>query len=333
MASTLTSTTRRALLRAGAALGCAAPWPGSGRAQDGWPSRPIRLIVPFTPGGVTDTAGRLIADALAQQLGQSVVVENKPGASGNIGMALAKAAPADGYTLVVGFDGTLVINPHVFAKPGFDSLKDFAPIGKIGDASLVLAAHPSVPANNLAELIAYSKTQTGGLSYGTSGTGSTPHLGGELLKSKTGANLVHVPYKGGGQAVADAVGGSIALVYAAVAGAIGHLQAGKLRAIAVSGPQRLQALPEVPTFEQAGIADFVVNSWVGLLAPAALDAALVARLNATLNRVLAAPDVRDKLRMAGIEATPGSSGEFQRQIERDLVRYGPLAKAAGIALQ
>jgi tripartite-type tricarboxylate transporter receptor subunit TctC len=303
------------------------------RAQDSWPSRPIRLLVPFSPGGVTDTSGRLIAEALAARLGQSVVVENKPGASGNIGMVLAKTAPADGYTLVMAFDGTVVINPHVFAKLPFDSIKDFAAVGKVGDAALVLAAHAELPVKTLNDVVALSKTRSDGLAYGTSGTGSTPHIACELLKIRTGANLVHVPYKGGGQAVADAAGGNIALAYVAVAGALGFIKAGKLRAIAVSGPQRLPDLPDVETFEQAGISDFVVNSWVGVLAPAATPEAIVARLNAALNAVLGDNETRQRLRNAGIEATPGSGDAFRRQIEHDLARYGPIVKAAGIEPQ
>jgi tripartite-type tricarboxylate transporter receptor subunit TctC len=159
-------------------------------AQDMWPSKPIRLVVPFTPGGVTDTSGRLIAEHLGKRLGQQVVVDNKPGASGNIGTALVKTAPGDGYTLLLGFDGTMVINPHVFAKSPFDTVKDFAPIGKIGDATLILVAHPDVPVKTLGDVIALSKSRPGGLSYGTSGTGGTPHVAGELLKCRVPDNCI-----------------------------------------------------------------------------------------------------------------------------------------------
>jgi len=303
------------------------------QAQDAWPAKPIRLVVPFTPGGVTDTSGRLIAEQLGKRLGQQIVVDNKPGASGNIGTALAKAAPADGYTLVLGFDGTMVINPHVFAKLPFDTIKDFAPVGKIGNATLILVANPDVPAKNLQEVIALSKTTAGGLSFGTSGTGGTPHIAGELLKMRSGAVLTHVPYKGGGQAMTDVLGGQIPLVYTAVAGAHGHVKSGKLRAIAVSSAQRTSALPDVPTFIESGVADFVVDSWVGLLAPANTPAAIVARLNTELNAVLADPAVREKLRVMGIEATPGSAQQFGDEMKRDIARYGPVVKAAGIAVE
>jgi tripartite-type tricarboxylate transporter receptor subunit TctC len=302
-------------------------------AQETWPAKPIRLIVPFTPGGVTDTSGRLIADALGKRLGQQVIVDNKPGASGNIGTALAKSAPADGYTLVLGFDGTMVINPHVFAKLPFDTLKDFAPVGKIGNATLILVAHPELPAKTLTEVIALSKSRPGGLSFGTSGTGGTPHIAGELLKLRTGADLTHVPYKGGGQAMTDVLGGQIPLVYTAVAGAHGHVKSGKLRAIAVSSAQRTTALPDVPTFQESGVADFVVDSWVGLLAPANTPPAILGRLNAELNTALTDPAVREQLRIMGIEATPGSAAQFRDEMRRDLARYGPVVKAAGIALE
>ena len=306
---------------------------GSAQAQDAWPSKPIRLVVPFTPGGVTDTSGRLIADYLGKRLGQQIVVDNRPGASGNIGTSLVRTAAPDGYTLVLGFDGTMVINPHVFAKTPFDTVKDFAPVGKIGDATLILVAHPDVPVKNLSDVVALSKSQQGGLSFGTSGTGGTPHIAGELLKAKTNANLTHIPYKGGGQAMTDVLGGTIPLVYTAVAGAFGHVKSGKLHAIAVSSAQRSTALPDVPTFIESGVPDFVVNSWVGILAPVATPAPIVARLNTELNAVLNDPAVREKLRLMGIDATPGSADQFGSEIKRDLARYGQVVKSAGIRIE
>lgn len=303
------------------------------QAQDAYPSKPIRLVVPFTPGGVTDTSGRVIAEFLGKRLGQQVVVDNKPGASGNIGSALVKAAPADGYTLVLAFDGTMVINPHVFPNLPFDTLKDFTSIGKIGDATLILVAHPDAPVKSIQDVIAVSKTREGGLAFGTSGTGGTPHLAGELLKLRTGAKLTHVPYKGGGQAMTDVLGGQIPLVYTAVAGAHGFVKQGKLRALAVSSAQRTPALPDVPTFQEAGVPDFVVNSWVGLLAPAGLPPAIAQKLNTELNAVLNDPAARDKLRTLGIEPTPGTADRFREEMRRDLARYGEVVKAAQIRIE
>ena len=319
---------RRHWLQA-ALLGASLTLMGSAIAQS-YPTKPIRLIVPFTPGGVTDTSGRLIAEQLSKRLGQQVIVDNKPGASGMIGTQQVAAAEADGYTLLLGFDGTLVINPHVFPKIGFDSVKDFAPIGKIGDAVLILVANPSFPAKNLKDLIALSKTQAGGLSYGTSGTGGTPHIAGELLRQRTGANLVHVPYKGGGQALTDVLGGNIPLVYTAIAGAIPHVKSGKLLPIAVSSSKRASSMPDVATFIENGVTDFEASSWVGLLAPAKTPRAIVARLTAELTAILNDPEVKERLNGMGITATPGTAESFGAEISRDLAKYGPVVKAAGI---
>ena len=325
-------TTRRAFVIAACAGSGATARPA--RAQEGFPNRPIRLVVPFVPGGVTDSSGRLIADFLSRRLGQQVVVDNKPGASGNIGTAQVVGSAADGYTLLLAFDGTMVINPHVFAKVPFDTLNDFAPIGRIGSAALILAAHPDLPAKTLLEVIELSKGKP--LPYGTSGIGGTPHIAGEMLAQRTGAKLEHVPYKGGGQAMTDAMGGAIPLVYTAVAGAQGHVKSGKLKAIAVSGAQRVGSLPDVPTFIESGLPtlkDFVVESWVGLLAPAKTPLAVVARLNGDLNAVLNDAPVRERLAVLGIEPTPGTPEQFGQQMRRDLAAYGPIVRAAGIKLE
>jgi tripartite-type tricarboxylate transporter receptor subunit TctC len=314
---------RRLLAIAATLVVCAA-------AQGQYPEKSIRLIVPFAPGGVTDTSGRVVAEALAKRLGQAIVVENKAGASGNIGTQQVAASPPDGYTLLLGFDGTLVINPHVFANFPIDVVKDLDPIGKIGDATLILVAHPSFPAKTLQDLIAYSKTQPNGVSYGTSGVGGTPHIAGELLKMRTGANLTHIPYKGGGQAMTDALGGNVPLVYTAVAGAFPHLKSGRLVAIAVSSAQRAPSLPEVPTFIESGVADFEATSWVALLGPAKMPRAIVEKLNLELNAVLSDPAIVEKLAVLGIVATPGPPKQLADQIRTDLARYGPVVKAAGI---
>jgi tripartite-type tricarboxylate transporter receptor subunit TctC len=295
-----------------------------------YPDKPIRLVVPFAAGGVTDTSGRVVAEALSKRLGQPIVIENKPGASGNIGTQMVVNAQPDGYTLVLGFDGTLVINPHVFANFPFDVATELAPIGKIGDATLIIVAHPSFPAKTLQELIAYSKKQPGGVSYGTSGVGGTPHIAGELLKQRTGANLTHIPYKGGGQAMTDALGGQIPLVYTAVAGAYTHLKAGRLVPIAVSSRVRAPSLPEVPTFIESGVADFDVSAWVAILAPARTPRAIVDKLNRELNAVLRSPEMVEKLATLGIVATPGTPEQLGEQIRNDLAKYEKVVKAAGI---
>jgi tripartite-type tricarboxylate transporter receptor subunit TctC len=298
-----------------------------------WPAKPIRLVVPFTPGGVTDTSGRLIAEQLSKRLGQQVVVENKPGASGNIGTQQVANAEPDGHTLLLGFDGTLVINPHVFPKVGFDPVKDLVAIGKIGDATLILVSNPQFKPKTLRELIDASKADPHGFSYGTSGTGGTPHIAGELLRQRTGARLTHIPYKGGGQAMTDVLGGNIPLVYTAVAGAIGHIKTGQLHPVAVSSARRSASLPDVPTFIESGVPDFDLSSWVGVLGPARLPPAIVQRLNTELQAVLNDPQVREKLTVMGITATPGAPQQFADQIRNDLLRYEAVVKAAGIRLE
>jgi tripartite-type tricarboxylate transporter receptor subunit TctC len=321
-----------ALAAAALALVLAGPAAAQGAAPGGdpYPAKPLRLVVPFATGGVTDTSARVVAEALGKRLGQQVVVDNRPGASGNIGTQLVATSPPDGYTLLLAFDGTMVINPHVFAKVPFDTLKDFSPIGRIGDAVLIVVANPGVKASTLQELVALSKATPGGLSYGTSGIGGTPHVAGELLAQRTGAQLQHVPYKGGGQAITDAIGGALPLVYTAVAGAQAHVKSGRLKAIAVSSATRSSSLPDVPTFAESGVADFVVSSWVGILAPAGTPPAVVRRLNAELNAVLADPAVKDRLAVLGIEPSPGTPERFLEDMRRDLAKYGPVVKAAGI---
>lgn len=299
-------------------------------AQTVYPAKPVRLLVPFAPGGVADTSARVIAEQLTRRLGQQVLVENKAGASGNIGTQAVALAEPDGYTLLLAFDGTMVINPHVFEKVPFDTLNDFTPVGKIGDAVLVLVAHPGVNAKNLKELIALSKSQSGGLFYGTSGSGGTAHVAGELFKQKTGANLTHMAYKGGAQAMVDVLGGNIPLGFVAVAGAAQHIKTGRVNALAITGSQRISSLPQVPTFMESGVPEVDVNSWVGLLAPAKTPRAVVERLNTELNAVLADPEIKERLKSFGIYATPGSTQKFGDEIKKDLARYAHIVKAAGI---
>ena len=299
-------------------------------AQTNYPNRPIRLIIPFTPGGVTDTSGRYIAEQLSLKLGQQVIADNRPGASGNIGAQMVASAEPDGYTLLLGYAGTLSINPSLFDKIPFDSVKDFAPIGKIGDAILIVVANNDFQGKTLADVIAISKKDPNGLSYGTSGAGGTPHIAGELLKQKTGANLVHVPYKGGGQALIDLLGGNIPLVYTAVAGATQYVKSGRIKAIAVSSAKRSPSLPDVPTFTESGIKDFEIDDWVGLLAPAKTPKPILTKLNQALNEILNSPEGKTRLLAMGITPTPGSPEKFGEQIKGDLIRFAPIVKGVQI---
>jgi tripartite-type tricarboxylate transporter receptor subunit TctC len=302
-------------------------------AQD-WPSRPLRIIVPFSPGGVADNSARVVAEPLGQRLGQQVLVENRPGASGNIGTQQVATAAPDGYTLLLGFDGTMVINPHVFARIPFDTLKDFAPVTKLGDATLILVAHaPSVPAKNLAEFIAMAKSMSRNWPYGTSGTGGTPHLAGEMLKQRTGLQLEHIPYKGGGQAITDVVGGQIPLVFTAIATAQQYVRAGRLTGLAVPGARRSAALPDVPTFQESGLAGFDVSSWVGIFAPAATPRAVVERLHKELATVLQSQFVKERYATLGIEPVGNAPAEFTMQVRADLARWQTVVKAANVRLE
>jgi tripartite-type tricarboxylate transporter receptor subunit TctC len=300
------------------------------QAQD-YPSKPIRIIVPFAPGGVADNSARVVAEPLGLRLGQQVVVENRPGASGNIGtQQVAQAAP-DGYTLLLGFDGTMVINPHVFPKIPFDTLGDFAAVTKLGDATLILVAHPSAGVRTLNELIQQAKAKP--FPYGTSGTGGTPHLAGELLKQRTGVQLEHVPYKGGGPAVVDVVGGQIPLVFTAIATAQQYVRSGRLVGLGVPGARRSAALPDVPTFVESGLAGFDVSSWVGIFAPAKTPAPVVQRLQKELATVLQTPFVRERYAVLGIEPVGNSPDDFRAQVGADLARWAQVVKAANVRVE
>ena len=244
---------------------------------------------------------------------------------------MAQSAP-DGYTLLLAFDGTMVINPFVFPKIPFDTVKDFAPVTKLGDAALVLVAHPSVPAKNFAELLAYSKANPGKLSFGHSGTGGTTHVAGELLKQRTGLDMTHIPYKSGGQAVIDTIGGQVPLSYSSVAGAQAHLKSGRLVGIGISTPRRLLSLPDVATFIEQGLAGFDVSSWVGVMAPVKTPRAVIDKLNAAIVAALKEPDLRERYATLGVEPVGNTPEQFAEQIRTDLARWQKVVEAAKIRL-
>lgn len=303
-------------------------------AAQEYPLKAVRIIVPFSPGGVTDNAARVIAEPLGARLGQQVIIDNRPGASGNIGTQMAAQAAPDGHTLVLGFDGTMVINPHVFAKLPFDTLRDFAPVTKLGDAALILVAHPSLPAKNLTQLVALARKMKGTtFAYGTSGTGGTPHLAGELLKQRTGLPLEHIPYKGGGQAIVDVLGGQIPLVFTAIATAQQYVKAGRLVGLGVPGAKRSPALPDVPTFIENGQADFIVASWVGVLAPAKTPRPIVEKLHREIAAALGTQQVRERYAALGIDVVGNSPEQFTEQVRSDLARWQKVVKAANIRLE
>ncbi|MFO1312791.1 MAG: tripartite tricarboxylate transporter substrate binding protein [Burkholderiales bacterium] len=329
----MSSFTGRRLFVAAAACALVATPPLAAFAQPAFPSKPVHMIVPFPPGGVSDAAARLVAEALSKRLGKEVVVENKPGATGNVaGQYVAQSEP-DGYTIMLVYNGVLTINPFVFSKMPFDAQKDFTPIGKIGDYPFILTVNPSVPAANLQELIALSKKTPKGLDYGTSGTGSNEHLIATLIVQKTGANLVHVPYKGGGPAMADAMAGHIPIGMASVAGGTALVKSGKLRPIVVSSAERWPSMPDVPTVVESGVPDVVVMSWIGLIGPARIPRPVVERINAELNASLETQEMKDKMMALGVRVTPGTPEAFRDEIRRDYDRFGPVIKAAGITVE
>ena len=298
-----------------------------------WPAKTVRIVVPFSPGGIADNSARTVADKLGARLGQPVVVENRPGAAGNIGAELVAKSPPDGYTLLLGYDGTIVVNPHIYAKTGFDVLRDFAPVTKLGDAGVLVVAHPSVPAKNLRELIELARAKPGTFAYGSAGTGSSAHLACEMLSQRTGTGLVHVPYKGGGQAIADAVGGQIPLACTAVAGAQQFMKTGRLRGLGLSSATRAAGAPDVPTFIESGLPGFVVDSWVGILAPANTPRPILERLQTEIAAVLNKPEVRERYSVLGIDPVGNKPEEYAAQIRADLARWGPVVKQANIRIE
>ena len=297
-------------------------------AQD-YPNRPIRLIVPYAPGGVTDNSVRALNDRLGARLGQQVNVENRPGAGGLVGTQVVAQAPADGYTILLGFDGNFVISPFTVANLGFDPIRDFAPVTKLGDAGILLVAHPSVAASNLQELLALSKQKPGTLSFGSAGSGQTSHVVGELLKIETGIDMLHIPYKGGGPALVDVVGGQIPLASTFIAGANQYLRQGRIKAIGVSSAKRDPALPEVPTFLEQGV-KVEATSWVGILAPAKTPRPIIDRLQRELAAVLQEPEVRQRYATLGLNPVGNTPEQFGEQIRADLARWEPVVKKAGI---
>ncbi len=301
-------------------------------ATSAYPNKPIKLIVPYSPGGFADSGARAISEALGSRLGQSITVDNRPGASGVIGtMAVSTAAP-DGYTLLLGFDGTLITYPMMVSKPPFHVLKDLTPVSKIGDAAMILAAHPSFPAKNIVQLIELSKQKDAHFPFGSSGLGSTPHLAGELFKAKTNVNMEHIAYKGGGQATIDTLGGQIPLVFTTLATVQQYIKTGKLNALGVTSAKRLAVLAEAPTFMESGVPGFVLSTWIGIFSPPSTPKGIVDKLQTELSKVLANPSVRERLSILGIEPSGNSSEQFTEQINADIATWAPIVKKANINL-
>jgi len=301
-------------------------------AQGAYPGRPVTLVVPFPPGGGTDTGARIVAQKLGAKWGQTVIVENKGGAAGMIGADMVAKAKPDGYTLLMGNIGTQAINPSLYKKMPYDAATAFVPITLVADLPLAMMVNPAVPAKTAREFIALAKREPGKLSYSSSGAGGAPHLAAEMFKEATGTFIVHVPYRGGGPAIGDLIAGHVQLSFMTVLEASGHIKAGKLRALAVTGSQRVPALPEVPTLAEAALPGFNSISWIGVLAPAGTPKEIVDKVASDVREVLASDDVKLKLIELGAVPAGTTPAQFQALIASDRKRYEQVIKDKKISV-
>jgi tripartite-type tricarboxylate transporter receptor subunit TctC len=298
-------------------------------AQTGYPDKPVRLIVNNVPGGAPDLTARVVGPKLSEVWGRAVVIENLPGAAGNIGAARAAKSPADGYTLLVTGDAAMTTNVSMYEKLPYDPAKDFAAISVLTLSTNILAVHPSVPARSVRELVALAKSQPGKLSYASAGNGTSQHLSGELLKKVANIDIVHVPYKASTSAVQDVVAGRVEMTFGNIVNTLPMVQANRLRAVAVSSLKRWPAVPDVPTVAESGYPGFEAVAWFGLLAPAGTPEAITQKIYQDILKVLAAPDVRTRLNDAGLAPIGNSPAEFTAQIKDEIVKKGQLVKASG----
>jgi tripartite-type tricarboxylate transporter receptor subunit TctC len=320
---------RRVLTRRHALAGALLVLPAAARAGE-WPERTVRMIIPFVAGAGADIVGRTYAEELAKALGQPVVVDNKGGAGGLMGTAEGARAPADGYTLLLTSQGTTVFNLGLYKAPGYDPLKDLAPVTASGTLANVLVVSPANPATTVAELVAQARAKPGELTYGSSGIGSSIHMSGVILEQRTGVRLQHVPYRGAPPAVLAVVNGEVTMGFFNTPTVLGQIKAGKLKALAVTSKERSAILPGVPTMIEAGVPDFVVATWLGYAVPANTPNAIVARFNAEINRISQDPQVKDKLLVQGFEMLPPGSPEAARKlIEDDQALWLPIIRESG----
>ena len=300
-------------------------------AAEKYPSRPVRMIVPYPPGGGSDLTGRAIGQKLAEALGQTFVIDNRPGATGLIGTVIAAKAAPDGYTIILA-DQPHSINSLVYSTPPYDAIKDFAPLNLLATSPQTMSAHPSFSVSTLKELLALSPAQTMKFAVGTTGLASGPHMTYEWLRLKTGLTLNHIPYKGGGPSLADAIAGQIPLVINAAPASMPHIRAGKLKPLGITSAQRHPLLPNVPTFQEAGVKDFVAYQWYGVLAPAGTPKEIVALLNNEINRALNSADVKSRFNAVTLDTTPGSPEEFRKFLENEDTRWKSVVKQVNLRL-
>ena len=312
---------------AGLLLAC-----GAVCAQTNYPDKPIKLVVPYAPGGSADITARLISDALAKAVGGTIYIENKGGAGGNLGVDFVAKSAGDGYT--IGLQTvSLAINPGLTAKMPYDTLKDLAPIGMIASSQHVLVTSPNFAAKNVADLIKLAKSKPGTLTYGSAGPGSTFHMSAELFKAVAGASILHIPYRGGGPALIDTISGQVDMSFPVLAAAVPHIQAGKLRALGVTGSKRSALLPDVPTIAEAGLPKYAFETWFMLFAPASTPKPVIDKLNAGLRQVLESSEVKERMAKDGFEATPSTSAEARARLERELQMWAKLTKERGITAE
>jgi tripartite-type tricarboxylate transporter receptor subunit TctC len=324
---------RKSIWRATVALGVAF-FSACVFGQAAYPNKPIKMIVPFAPGGASDFVARIISPRLSELLGTSIVIENKPGASGNIGMDAAAKAPADGYTIYLGNIGTIAINPAVFREMAVNPQKDFIPISIVADVPSILVAHPSVPANTVAELVALAKAKPGELNFGSPGSSTLNRLEMENFMKLTGTKLVHVPYKGGaGPAVVGLLGGETQVMFVTLSSAISFVQAGKLKALGLSTTKRMDALPQVPTMAEAGYPEMVSSSWQGVFVPAGTPRAIVDKLHQAVVATMSAPEVVQRFTAGGVNVVTSKTPEdFAAYVAAETARWGKIAKESGATI-
>jgi tripartite-type tricarboxylate transporter receptor subunit TctC len=302
-------------------------------AQTQWPTKAVTLVVPFAPGGGTDIGSRIVAQKLSQLWGQSVLVDNRGGAGGNLGLEIVSRAKPDGYTLLTGNVGTQSINPTLYKKLNYNPDTSFAPIGLFAELPFVLAVTPSLPANSVKELVALAKASPDKLTYASSGNGGSPHLSAETFKIATGTQILHIPYKGGGAAMTDLMSGNVHMIFSSVLETSAQIKAGKLKALAISSKNRVSALPDVPTLEESGINGAESGSWLGLLAPAGTPQPIVDKISQSLQQVLAMPDVKDRLDKLGAAGMPMQQEAFEKYLDSETASAAQLVKAAGIKIE
>ncbi|RJF95541.1 Bug family tripartite tricarboxylate transporter substrate binding protein [Noviherbaspirillum saxi] len=301
-------------------------------AEPGYPAKPIRMIVPFAPGGSTDVVARILSAELKNELGQPIIVENKPGAGGNIGDAAAKSAP-DGYTILMAAAGPTVINPSLYSKMSYDPVKDLAPVTMLVREHNLMAINPSIPAKTLQEFIAYAKSKPNEINFGSPGNGSPAQLAGELLNQMAGLKMTHVGYKGSGPAVVDLVAGHIGMMIDNMPALLPHVQSGKLRAIAIPSEKRATAMPDVPTFAEAGMKDFVITAWKGVMVPAGTPRDVVSKLQTSIAKVMAKPEIKKRMIEMGAEPVANTPEQFGSIIKNETAWWAALVKSTGTKLE